>query len=917
MNTIRTKAKDLIFYDSLENYKINGETVDGDPLGDEYTSDWHGTLTGIDVSQMVAMGAKPVIYLSRIANLVFLNNDVGDLPDLTDTSVWQTMDQFGDISEAKAIAIDLRKKADSTDFVLDRGESAIAILQMKAPAGASSSYTRVPVSFNNIYISDTVIDLFDNEIEKYIHHDYTQIQFVVKGDITIHKTSEKDGYPIKGIKFRLRGTSDYGDEIDTFAASNRKGLLTFADIPKGTYILSEYEGIPDYQEDHTEMMAQIDDTGKVWFTDKTGTRSEITNSQAEITNKPRIHADVHIIKRDNARKGTVIPNVTFKLSGISDYGNDVVMVATTDEGGKLVFENLEQGTYELIELEAPEGYINDGRKYEVTVDQNGNVSVTGAEIEELDDTEVYNAKYAVALYGICLDEDDSGEQMGLTFGPALGADYTISFVSHTPSGKTSSGNDKRCIHNDTWDEIIEWNFKDPYVYEDCIATGCKHSVHLDLTKAEDNAGNKLFNTTSNFLDTNSSDNTSLQAKKRNGDGPSQLFYELMPTNSNYENVRWNPVGSNGTNSGGWGASRIRAMLNGADDKTTLTDSSQSSDVHKSASVYTEDNCLFACFPENLQQVIGYRAVKYGSVYNQKTNANLKTTADRLWLLSPNEIWTAEAVDKANSSKYYSHPLEGNQYPYFETRANTTNAGTPTSATGNYRFNNFSGSGSASTRDWWLRSFYGYSSNRVLYVNINGSVNYNSAYLSSGAAPCFSLSRSEIISDSLSAPSDEGNQFALYNEKKHSFDFSKVSAFDNSGLEGATFRLTGTSNYGTKVDVTATSQGTNGTVRFEDLESGVYTLTEIEAPDGYIKDEKQYPVIIYRNDTVKIEGMAYDDVAKTYKLQNIKKRDQEIVVTKVWHDKSNNMIRPMPRIILSTTVPQGRRSDFTVLYHAND
>ena len=382
MNTIRTKAKDLIFYDSLENYKINGETVDGDPLSEEYTSDWHGTLTGVDVSQMVATGAKPVIYLSRTANLVFLNNDVGDLPDLSDTSVWQTMDQFGDISEAKAIAIDLRKKADGSDFVLDRGESAIAILQMKAPAGASSSYTRVPVSFNNIYISDTVIDLFDNEIEKYIHHDYTQIQFVVKGDITIHKKSDKDENPIKGIKFRLRGTSDYGDEIDTFASSNRKGLLTFANIPKGTYILSEYEGIPDYQEDHTEMAVQIDDTGKVWFTDKNGTRIEITDSQAEITNKPRIHADVHIIKRDNARKGTVIPNVAFKLSGISDYGNDVVMVATTDEDGKLVFENLEQGTYELIELEAPEGYINDGRKYEVTVDQNGNVSVTGAEIEE-------------------------------------------------------------------------------------------------------------------------------------------------------------------------------------------------------------------------------------------------------------------------------------------------------------------------------------------------------------------------------------------------------------------------------------------------------------------------------------------------------------------------------------------------------
>ena len=107
MNTIRTRAKDLIFYDSLENYKINGETVGGGALAEEFTSDWHGTLTGVDVSQMIAMGAAPVIYLSSSENLVFLNNDVGNLPDLSNTEIWKKMEDFGDISNAKAIAIDI------------------------------------------------------------------------------------------------------------------------------------------------------------------------------------------------------------------------------------------------------------------------------------------------------------------------------------------------------------------------------------------------------------------------------------------------------------------------------------------------------------------------------------------------------------------------------------------------------------------------------------------------------------------------------------------------------------------------------------------------------------------------------------------------------------------------------------------
>ena len=47
-------------------------------------------------------------------------------------------------------------------------------------------------------------------------------------------------------------------------------------------------------------------------------------------------------------------------------------------------------------------------------------------------------KYAVQIYGINQDEDENGNPLGLTFGPATGADYNNSYVTHEYE-ETSSG----------------------------------------------------------------------------------------------------------------------------------------------------------------------------------------------------------------------------------------------------------------------------------------------------------------------------------------------------------------------------------------------------------------------------------------------------------------------------------------------
>ena len=131
-----TRTKDIILFDSLENYTNE--------------SDWRGSLTAVDVSQPQRLGAAPVVYYSSIGNL-----SLSDHHDLEEVSggepVWVRAEDFGDISQAKAVAIDLRHTEGGGDFVLDNSSSLTVYLYMKAPSTVQSEKID-PVALNNVYI---------------------------------------------------------------------------------------------------------------------------------------------------------------------------------------------------------------------------------------------------------------------------------------------------------------------------------------------------------------------------------------------------------------------------------------------------------------------------------------------------------------------------------------------------------------------------------------------------------------------------------------------------------------------------------------------------------------------------------------------------------------------------------------------
>lgn len=540
---------------------------------------------------------------------------------------------------------------------------------------------------------------------------------------------------LEGAEFSLTGISDYGTNTDKTGVSGSDGIVTIKGLEPGTYQLKETKAPEDYELNTTIYTvvvksdgdftieglqkvtigtAQIYDfknipTGgvvkltKIWKDGKTNAQREIPDMTIS-TKKPSKDLRGYTITFD-ANGGTFASGETTNKMVYSKDGNLVAGTYYKPTNGDISFF----GWYTKDK---------DGTEYEV--------DASGKPVTLLtEDITVYAhyklpMKYAVAIYGICVDELESG-QAGLTFGPALGENYIRSFKSHEPSGATKTGNEHRCVHNDDWNTIIKWNTKDPYVYEDCIKEGCTHSVALNK------------NTTTTIL------SEKFDPIEETGDGPSTLLYELTTNNGKCdENLRWHPNGGYyGINKDGWGATRIRAMLNGAD---VLTDTGEnnyayfaSTDVKKSASIYTADNCLFATFPKELQEAIGARQVKYDSVYDQKTEKNLKTSNDKLWLFSSNEV--ADTIEDSR----FNHLLEGKVYEKFkDTNQYSDKVRRPCfvdSETGNMDAN------MSDNFYWaWLRSSGESSGNSALCLTNLGYVKHSHAYVGYGVSVGFTLKR---------------------------------------------------------------------------------------------------------------------------------------------------------------------------------
>lgn len=312
-------------------------------------------------------------------------------------------------------------------------------------------------------------------------------------------------------------------------------------------------------------------------------------------------------------------------------------------------------------------------------------------------------RYAVQIWGIEHDSLENGSIGGLTFGPAIGAAYYNDYQRHDATGYTKSGNAHRCIHDDDWSDIIQWNDTDPYVYEDCVTERCTHSVEMTFTEANTASGTtfKVENT-----------------MKVTGDGIGEWRDEMQ-----HDAKLWATHVGDDLN---WANSQVRAMLNGVQDETTLA---------YGGTQYNSSNCFLSAFPEELQNAIGRKAVKYAVSYDNYTDVG--TTYDKLWLFSAVEVYGDSLAD-GDARKYVN---EGNQYA--RTKGLTDNCRNllPWYVRD---FKDEKGIVPLSSSSCFLRSFHGDMAGRVSAIALDNDVARWGFLAQDGViAPGFVLSRNTV------------------------------------------------------------------------------------------------------------------------------------------------------------------------------
>lgn len=436
-NDSSTKAKDIVFFDSLENfYQNEGQ---GKPT---LKSDWHGALKSVDVSQIEQKGAAPVVYLSKLESMnPNEHNDLGEV--LNGEPVWLELSEFEKkygLDKAAAIALDASKREDGSEFLLDEKESVSFVIYMQAPS-EDTSEKKDPVAYNNIFVRRTAIKEIGNEVKEisqFYHQEYTQAHYRVSGDFDFKKVDATDAESvIKGATYKLTGTSDYGTFYDEERTSNKKGKISFKEIEKGKYELMEVSCSDDWLLDKNVYTVVIDGKGNVEIAGLA-----VENGEYVLTDEPRYHADIVFQKINPVTNGSV-EGAVFKLTGISDYDNDYTLYAKSNKIGRVSFKNIDMGTYELKEVEAPEGYIKNKTVFTVKIDENGRVSMFDGdkklEMNNADIYEIENEPYHSVRFLKSSTYGDNIYLEGAEFNLSGISDYGTNVNMTAVSGKAEDG----------------------------------------------------------------------------------------------------------------------------------------------------------------------------------------------------------------------------------------------------------------------------------------------------------------------------------------------------------------------------------------------------------------------------------------------------------------------------------------------
>ena len=380
-------SNSIQFYDVLE-YGSESKDESGNVVMN--VSDWRGTFKSVDVSTISekltadsdSIHCKPVVYYSTKDRASFTGSDYA----VTNTDTWTTT-MPKDKSTITAIAVDCSHSEDGTDFVLKGRQSLSVYVTMTAPDN-EAAYDKLALNTAQIY-SKKETDLEQTSM-------ISSAEMTLKEErLELHKTASSASGTAGAPAEVFKDTSlDY-----TLSVTNRNEEATTHDIvvedtiPEGLLLDAEHITI-SFGSEATGVPIASSPRASITRTDRTvkftisslaaGEEARITvptivnvgggvientakiikvNGLArEITSETTYHEAKPYKKYDlTIRKvnydGALIGGATLELTGRSMYDSkDMTPIQWTTEDGVEKKISLAPGEYILTELSSPEGY---------------------------------------------------------------------------------------------------------------------------------------------------------------------------------------------------------------------------------------------------------------------------------------------------------------------------------------------------------------------------------------------------------------------------------------------------------------------------------------------------------------------------------------------------------------------------------
>ncbi|WP_416147559.1 Cna B-type domain-containing protein [Salipaludibacillus sp. HK11] len=179
---------------------------------------------------------------------------------------------------------------------------------------------------------------------------------LIHGSAEMKKVDAEDGSGLEGALFEVQTVSGYFVRTVT---SDENGFVSTGDLRPGNYQLVETQAPFGFT---------ILDDEPIPFEIELGQQDPIEIGTGTIENEVRA-TSIKLTKKDDIN-GKTLEDAAFTLIYVSGKYTVDEQIATTNEDGIVIFDDLKPGTYQIEESASPEGYIISDEPIEVEVTLN-------------------------------------------------------------------------------------------------------------------------------------------------------------------------------------------------------------------------------------------------------------------------------------------------------------------------------------------------------------------------------------------------------------------------------------------------------------------------------------------------------------------------------------------------------------------